>query len=127
MLLTALTTLYESLEKGSNWTPTLLLESTHFQLRGNVFCVRAGDKLSDRTSNDVEEIDIIKLLSSREFLSDQSDALLSKCYPSGAAFEIEGYSGEKDMNKVKSLLRKAALSGGTELVVHSNQKSPNGK
>ena len=31
------------------------------------------------------------------------------------------------MNKVKSLLRKAALSGGTELVVHSNQKSPNGK
>ena len=124
-LSTALTTLYESLDNGSNWKPTLFLESTQFQLKENAFCVREGDKLTDTTANDIEEIDIIKLLSSTDFLSDKSDVLLSKGYPVGAAFQIEGFKGDEDTNKVKSLLRKAALVGGTELVVHSNQKSPN--
>ena len=126
-LSTALTTLYESLDNGSKWTPTLFLESTHFQSKENDICVREGDKLSDITVNDTEEIDIIKLLSSTDFLSDESDVLLSKGYPLGAAFQIEGCNGGDDTNKVKSLIRKAALLGGTELVVHSNQKSPNGE
>ena len=72
-LSTALTTLYESLDNGSNWT--LFLESTHFQLKENALCVRDGDKLTDTTAGGNEEIDIIKLLSSTKFLSDKSDVM----------------------------------------------------
>ena len=54
-----------------------------------------------------EPIDIVKLLSSFEYLNEHNNDLRKLGYSPGAAFHLEGYSGTESLKKVKNLIETA--------------------
>ena len=120
-LTTALTSLYESIDECETWQPSLHLESTHFTMDGEQIRIRPYDKLS----TSIDTIDIVKLLSSFEYLEEHNNDLRKLGYPPGAAFQLEGYYGIESLKEVKNLIETAGIREGSHLSTYTSVKSPN--
>ena len=124
-LTTALTSLYQSIDECETWQPSLHLESSHFTMDGGPIRIRAYDKLSTNIDTVKEPIDIVKLLSSFEYLHEHNNDLRKLGYPPGAAFQLEGYSGTESLKEVKEIIETAGIKEGSHLSTYSSVRSPN--
>ena len=92
---------------------------------GGPIRIRAYDKLSTNIDTVKEPIDIVKLLSSFEYLHEHNNDLRKLGYPPGAAFQLEGYSGTESLKEVKELIENAGIREGSHLSTYTSVKSPN--
>ena len=124
-LTTALTSLYQSIDECEKWQPSLYLESSHFTMDDGTICIRPYDKLSTNIDTVKEPIDIVKLLSTFEYLHEHNNGLRKLGYPPGAAFQLEGYSGTESLKEVKEIIETAGIKEGSHLSTYSSFRSPN--
>ena len=78
--------------------------------------IRPYDKLSTNIDTVKEPIDIVKLLSSFEYLHEHNNDLRK---------ELEGYSGTESLKEVKDLIETAGIREGSHLSTYSSIRSPN--
>ena len=87
--------------------------------------IRPYDKLLTNIDTVKEPIDIVKLLSSFDYLHEHNNDLRKLGYPPGAAFQLEGHSGTESLKEVKDLIETAGIREGSHLSTYSSIRSPN--
>ena len=119
-LTTAFSNLETAINDGSTWTPVVLLPSTHCTTIDNDIVFNSVSMMPAKPSS--SHVDIVKLLSP-SFVQETAASSILK-YPKGAIFEIEGYVGTVDYEKVATHVKRAAQSGGSALSVTGRKKNP---
>jgi len=120
-LTTAFNNLETAIKDGSTWTPVVLLPSTHCTTIDNGIVFNSISMLMPAEPSS-SHVDNVKLLSP-SFVQETAATSILK-YPKGAIFEIEGYVGILDYEKVATHVKKAAQSGGSALSITGKKNNP---